>query len=504
MKPEELIKQIEDNLYSVNINPEFSNYGIVETVGDGIAKATGLSSVGYGEEVEFENKAKGLVLNLDEDIVSIVLLSDEQISRGMKVYSTGKILGITVSDQLIGRVIDPMCNPLDEKELKIENGKLYPFEKIAAGITERRPVDKPIKTGIKAVDAMIPIGRGQRELIIGDRGTGKTAIAIDTIINQKKLDLNLKRVICIYCAIGQKRSNVATIVSKLKEAGAMDYTIVVSATASDSASLQYVAPFAACAIGEYFMDKGEDVLVIYDDLTKHAWAYRELSLLLRKPAGREAYPGDIFYLHSRLLERAVCLSEKNGGGTLTALPIIETQGNDVSAYIPTNVISITDGQIYLEADLFNAGIRPALNVGLSVSRVGGAAQTKPMKQLAGPVRLELSQFRELQSFAQFGSDLDEETLKRINRGKVLTEILKQPQYKPYDEASEIIAIYSATSGCLDDVKIDDLMKIENSIIETIKMNNKDLVKKITENKKLDDVTLEELKNAILDCKKTLV
>ena len=504
MKPEELIKQIEDKLYSTNINPELANYGVVETVGDGIVTATGLSSVGYGEEVEFENKAKGLVLNLDEDLVSIVLLSDEKITRGMKVYSTGKILGITVSDQLIGRVIDPMCKPLDEKELKIENGKLYPFEKIAAGITERNPVDRPIKTGIKAVDAMIPIGRGQRELIIGDRGTGKTAIAIDTIINQKKLDLGLKRVVCIYCAIGQKRSNVATIVAKLKEAGAMDYTIVVSATASDSASLQYVAPFAACAIGEYFMDKGEDVLVIYDDLTKHAWAYRELSLLLRKPAGREAYPGDIFYLHSRLLERAVRLSDKNGGGTLTALPIIETQGNDVSAYIPTNVISITDGQIYLEADLFNSGVRPALNVGLSVSRVGGAAQTKPMKQLAGPVRLELSQFRELQSFAQFGSDLDEETLKRIKRGNVLTEILKQPQYKPYDEASEIIAIYSATSGCLDDVKLDDLLKIEKSIIDYVKMNNKDLVKKITENKKLDEATLAELKTAISDCKKTLV
>lgn len=504
MKPEELIKQIEEKLYSVDINPELVNYGIVDTVGDGIVKATGLSSAGYGEEVEFENKAKGLVLNLDEDAVYIVLLSEDEITRGMKVSTTGKILGINVSDKLIGRVINPMCAPLDEKELKIDDGKLYPFEKIAAGIIERSPVDRPVKTGIKAIDSMIPIGRGQRELIIGDRNTGKTAIAIDTIINQKKLDLGLKRVICIYCAIGQKRSNIASIVARLKETGAMDYTIVVSATASDPASMQYVAPFAACAIGEYFMEKGEDVLVVYDDLTKHAWAYRQLSLLLRKPAGREAYPGDIFYLHSRLLERAVRLSDKNGGGTLTALPIIETQGNDVSAYIPTNVISITDGQIYLEGDLFNAGVRPALNVGLSVSRVGGAAQTKPMKQLAGPVRLELSQFRELQSFAQFGSDLDDETLKKINRGKVLTEILKQPQYNPYDEASEIIAIYSATSGCLDDVPVERVMEIEKKIIDFIKLNNKDLILKISENKKIDAVVLEELKKAIFEFKKTLI
>ena len=504
MKPEELIKQIEEKLNCIDTNPELVNYGVVETIGDGIVKATGLSGVGYGEEVEFENKAKGLVLNLDEDAVYIVLLSNSEVVRGMKVFTTGKILGINVSDKLIGRVIDPTCKPLDEKELNIEDGKLYPLEKIAAGIIERSPVDRPIKTGIKAVDAMIPIGRGQRELIIGDRGTGKTAIAIDTIINQKKLDLGLKRVICIYCAIGQKRSTVASIVAKLKEAGAMDYTIVVSATASDPASLQYIAPFAACAIGEYFMEKGEDVLVVYDDLTKHAWAYRQISLLLKKPAGREAYPGDIFYLHSRLLERAVRLSDKNGGGTLTALPIIETQGNDVSAYIPTNVISITDGQIYLEADLFNAGVRPALNVGLSVSRVGGAAQTKPMKQLAGPVRLELSQFRELQSFAQFGSDLDEDTLKKINRGKVLTEILKQPQYKTFDEVAEIIAIYSATSGCLDDVKIDNIMEFESKIIEYVKLNHKELLSKLAENKKLSEETLAQLKEAIMECKKTLI
>ncbi len=504
MKPEELIKQIEDKLNSVNSSPELENFGIVDTVGDGIVRANGLSGAGYGEEVEFENKAKGLVLNLDEDAVYIVLLSEIEVTRGMKVTTTGKILGINVSEKLLGRVIDPMGLPLDEKELKINDGKLYPFEKIAPGIIERSPVDSPIKTGIKAIDAMIPIGRGQRELIIGDRNTGKTAIAIDTIINQKKQDLGLKKVICIYCAIGQKRSNIARIVAKLKEEGALDYTIVVSATASDTASLQYVAPFAACAIGEYFADKGEDVLVVYDDLTKHAWAYRQLSLLLRKPAGREAYPGDIFYLHSRLLERAVRLSDKNGGGTLTALPIIETQGNDMSAYIPTNVISITDGQIYLEADLFNAGIRPALNVGLSVSRVGGAAQTKPMKQLAGPVRLELSQFRELQSFAQFGSDLDDDTLKKLLRGRILTEILKQPQYQPYDEVSEVIAIYSATSGCMDDVPVERVLEIESKIIDFIKTNYKDIVIKISENKKLDENTLSELKKRIEECKKTVI
>ncbi|MCL2335565.1 MAG: F0F1 ATP synthase subunit alpha, partial [Endomicrobia bacterium] len=388
-------------------------------------------------------------------------------------------------------------------ELRHDKPAYYPVEKIAPGIIERASVDRPLKTGIKAIDSMIPIGRGQRELIIGDRGTGKTAIAIDTIINQKKLDMGLKRVICIYCSIGQKKSNLASITAKLKEEGAMDYTVVVAATASDPASMQYIAPLAACAIGEYFMDKGEDVLVVYDDLTKHAWAYRQLSLLIKRPAGREAYPGDIFYLHSRLLERASRMSDRRGGGTLTALPVIETQGNDMSAYIPTNVISITDGQIYLEADLFNAGIRPAINVGLSVSRVGGAAQTKSMKQLAGPVRLELSQFRELQSFAQFGSDLDEDTLKRLERGRRITEILKQPQYRPYDEISETLSLFAVTSGLFDNIDADKVAAAEAQMIEYVKKTCPETVKKLSTGAKIDDNFKDELRKNIEEFKKTI-
>ncbi len=502
MKPEEIIQKIEKQLYSAEINPELVNYGIVETIGDEIVKASGLSNVGYYEEVEFEEGSLGFVLNLDEDFVSIVMLTNSgRVVRGMKVKSTGKVLNIPVSEQMIGRVVNAVGQPIDGMELKHNNPALYPLEKIAPGIIERSSVDRPLKTGIKAIDSMTPIGRGQRELIIGDRGTGKTAIAVDTIINQKKLDMGLKRVICIYCSIGQKKSNLASLTAKLKEHGAMEYSIVVAATASYPASMQYIAPLAACAIGEYFMDRGEDVLVVYDDLTKHAWAYRQISLLIKRPAGREAYPGDIFYLHSRLLERASRMSDEKGGGTLTALPIIETQGNDVSAYIPTNVISITDGQIYLEGDLFNAGIRPAINVGLSVSRVGGAAQTKAMKQLAGPVRLELSQFRELQSFAQFGSDLDEDTLRRLERGKRLTEILKQPQYNPYDEISEIISIFAVTSGMFDDISVDEIMMVEEKLVEYIKKNHPETVKKLSTGAKLDDAMKEELKNNIKEFKK---
>lgn len=502
MKPEEIIQKIEKQLYSAEINPELVNYGIVETIGDEIVKASGLSNVGYYEEVEFEEGSLGFVLNLDEDFVSIVMLTNSgRVVRGMKVKSTGKVLNIPVSEQMIGRVVNAVGQPIDGMELKHKNPALYPLEKIAPGIIERSSVDRPLKTGIKAIDSMTPIGRGQRELIIGDRGTGKTAIAVDTIINQKKLDMGLKRVICIYCSIGQKKSNLASLTAKLKEHGAMEYSIVVAATASYPASMQYIAPLAACAIGEYFMDRGEDVLVVYDDLTKHAWAYRQISLLIKRPAGREAYPGDIFYLHSRLLERASRMSDEKGGGTLTALPIIETQGNDVSAYIPTNVISITDGQIYLEGDLFNAGIRPAINVGLSVSRVGGAAQTKAMKQLAGPVRLELSQFRELQSFAQFGSDLDEDTLRRLERGKRLTEILKQPQYNPYDEISEIISIFAVTSGMFDDISVDEIMMVEEKLVEYIKKNHPETVKKLSTGAKLDDAMKEELKNNIKEFKK---
>ena len=505
MKPEELIQKIEKQLYSSQVNPEKINFGVVETIGDGIVKASGLSDVGYYEEVEFDDGSLGFALNLDEDFVSIVLLSDSgKIVRGMKIKATGRILNVAVSEKLMGRVVNAVGKPIDGAELKHINPAYYPLEKIAPGIIERSSVDRPLKTGIKAIDSMIPIGRGQRELIIGDRVTGKTAIAIDTIINQKKLDLGLKRVICVYCSIGQKRSNIASITGRLKAEGAMDYTIVVAASASDPASMQYIAPLAACAIGEYFMDKGEDVLVIYDDLTKHAWAYRQISLLIKRPAGREAYPGDIFYLHSRLLERAARLSDAKGGGTLTALPIIETQGNDLSAYIPTNVVSITDGQIYLEADLFNSGIRPAINVGLSVSRVGGAAQTKSMKQFAGSVRLELSQFRELQSFAQFGSDLDDETLKRLERGKRITEILKQPQYNPYDEISEIISIFAVTSGLFDDIPIEKIMTAEDQLVEYMKKTHPEAVKKLSSGKKIEDALREELKTAVLEFKKTFV
>ena len=503
MKTQDFIAEIEKKLSSVSATPKSINTGTVLSLGDGIIKASGLSQAGFGEEVEFDDKTRGLVFNLDEDEASIILLSDtNNIVEGMKVKTTGKILGVTVSENLIGRVINPLQEPLDERALK-ETGKFYPFEKIAPGVIERQPVDTPLKTGIKAIDSMIPIGRGQRELIIGDRNTGKTAIAIDAIINQKKKDLGLKRVICIYCAIGQKRGNIAKTVAKLEAEGAMDYTIVINASASDTPALQYLAPFTACAIGEYFMDKGEDVLIVFDDFSKHAWAYRQISLLLRRPAGREAYPGDIFYLHSRILERASRMSDKLGGGSITALPIIETQAGDVSAYIPTNVISITDGQIYLETDLFNSGIRPAINAGLSVSRVGGAAQTKAMKQIAGPLRLELAQFRSLAAFAQFGSDLDEETQKRIERGKRVSEILKQKQYTPYDEASQFISIYAATSGALDDFPVEKISLFEEKIHGYLKTKNKKLVEKLSTGQKVDDKTLTELTSEIKNFVKTL-
>jgi len=503
MNQAELLKQIEKRLLSISIDPKMQNVGTIVSVGDGIVQATGLSKVGFGEEVEFENGERGLSFNLDEDYTSIILLSSEtNVKEGDSIKTTGRILGINGSNDLIGRVVDPLLNPLDGKKLS-GTGELYPFEKIAPGVIERQPVDTPLKTGIKAIDALTPIGRGQRELIIGDRNTGKTAIAIDTIINQKKKDLGLKRVICIYCAIGQKRSNIARIIGKLTEENAMEYTIVVAASASDSAAIQYLAPFAATAIGEYFMDKGEDVLVVFDDFSKHAWAYREISLLLKRPAGREAYPGDIFYLHSRILERASRMSDKLKGGSLTALPIIETQAGDSSAYIPTNVISITDGQIYLENDLFNSGIRPAINTGLSVSRVGGAAQTKIMKQIAGPLRLESAQFRELAAFAQFGSDLDDATLRKIERGKRVAEILKQPQYQPMAEYAEVISIYAAASGLLDDFPIENIRQFEEKIVDFLKTKNKKLLEKLKTGDKMDDKTTTELNAAIESFKKTL-
>lgn len=502
MNQDELIKQIEKRLSTVHLDQKMENVGIVDSVGDGIIQATGLSRVGFGEEVEFQNGARGLSFTLNEDFTSIILLSDaNDIREGDTVKTTGRILGITGSDELIGRAVDPLQNPLDGKRLSLK-GPLYPLEKIAPGVVDREPVDTPLKTGIKAIDSMTPIGRGQRELIIGDRNTGKTAIAIDTIINQKKNDLGLKKVICIYCAIGQKRSNIARIIGKLTEEGAMDYTIIVAASASDSAAMQYLAPFTATAIGEYFMDKGEDVLVVFDDFSKHAWAYREISLLLKRPAGREAYPGDIFYLHSRILERSSRMSEKLGGGSLTALPIIETQAADNSAYIPTNVISITDGQIYLENDLFNAGVRPAINSGQSVSRVGGAAQTKIMKQIAGPLRLESAQFRELAAFAQFGSDLDEATLKKIERGKRVAEILKQPQFSPMAEYEEVISIYAAATGLLDDFPLNKIAEFELKIVGFIKVKNKKLLEKLQKGDKMDDKTQSELRDVIESFKKT--
>lgn len=501
MKPEELIAQIEKRLNSVTVSPEFINKGTVQTVGDGIVKATGLSKAGFGEEVEFKDGTRGLILNLDEDYTSIILLSESKaIVEGTEVKTTGRILSVNAGNFLIGRVVDPLVAPLDGKALNTSRSVAYTLEKVAPGVVARSPVSEPLKTGIKAIDSMIPIGRGQRELIIGDRSTGKTAIAIDTIINQAKKDLGLKQVICVYCAIGQKRGNVAQTVAILEEKGAMDYTIVVSASASDPASLQYLAPYSATSIAEYFMDKGEDVLVIYDDLSKHAWAYRQISLLLRRPAGREAYPGDIFYLHSRLLERAAKLKK---GGSITALPIIETQAGDLSAYIPTNVISITDGQIYLVTDLFNSGIRPAINVGLSVSRVGGAAQTKAMKQIAGPLRLELAQFRELAAFAQFGSDLDEETQKKINRGKKVVEVMKQPQYQPLDEASEIVSIFAATSGVLDDLPIEKISEFESKSVDYVKIKNKKLFELLRKGEKMDDKTVETLTSILEEFKKTI-
>ncbi len=503
MKTAEIISKIEARLSDFSDTGKVAHIGVVARVGDGIVTATGLSRVAYNEEVEFEDGSLGFVLGLDEDYVQIVLLTpDAKVDAGQSVKSTGRILSIRVSDDLLGRVVDPLGNALDGKKLSAK-GEVLPLEQIAPGVIERAPIDTPMKTGILSLDALTPIGRGQRQLIIGDRGTGKTAIAVDTILNQKKRDLDLSQVICIYCAIGQKRANVARTVARLSEEGALDYTVVVAATASDPASYQYLAPYAACTIGEYFMRQGKDVLVIYDDLSKHAWAYRQISLILRRPAGREAYPGDIFYLHSRLLERAARMSEKNGGGSLTAFPVIETQAGDLSAYIPTNVISITDGQIFLDTDLFNQGVRPAISVGLSVSRVGGAAQTKAIKQFAGPLRLEQAQYRELAAFAQFGSDLDEVTQKQIARGKRITEILKQPQYAPASEAAQIIILYAATSGALDSLPVEIVPDFTAGVYEFIMGKNKKLISALSSGQKLEEKTLKDLAHEIEGYKKTL-
>ncbi|HWE53673.1 MAG TPA: F0F1 ATP synthase subunit alpha [Bryobacteraceae bacterium] len=474
---------------------DVSEVGTIMSVGDGIARIHGLDKVMSGELLEFGHGVSGIAMNLDEDQVGSVLLGEYQhISEGQEVRRTGRIMSVPVGEAMIGRVVDALGRPIDNKG-PIVTDKSSPIERIAPGVIDRQPVKQPLQTGIKAIDGMIPIGRGQRELIIGDRQTGKTAIALDTILNQKGGD-----VICIYVAIGQKRSTVAQVVKTLQDYGAMDYTIVVSASASDPAPMQYLAPYSGCAIGEYFRDTKRHALCIYDDLSKHAAAYREISLLLRRPPGREAFPGDVFYLHSRLLERAAKLNDALGGGSLTALPFIETQAGDVSAYIPTNVISITDGQIYLEADLFNSNIRPAVNVGLSVSRVGSNAQIKAMKQVAGPLRLDLAQYRELAAFAQFGSDLDKSSQAQLNRGKRLVEILKQPQYSPLPVEKQVAIIYAATTGQIDDLPVEDCRAFESEFYKFLDNSKPGIWQQIRDKKQLDDALKAELNAAIKEFK----
>ncbi|MGI9071330.1 MAG: F0F1 ATP synthase subunit alpha [Bryobacteraceae bacterium] len=472
-----------------------SETGSVISVGDGIARIYGLENVMAGELVEFGPETVGIALNLEEDQVGVVLLGDfEEVKEGDEVRRTGRIMSIPVGDAMVGRVVDALGRPIDGKGA-IDTKDLSPLERLAPGVVDRQPVKQPVQTGIKAIDAMVPIGRGQRELIIGDRQTGKTTIALDTIMNQKGGDL-----ICIYVAIGQKRSTVAQVVKVLEEHGAMDYTIVVAATASDPAPMQYIAPYAGCSIGEYFRDSKRHALCIYDDLSKHAAAYREISLLLRRPPGREAYPGDVFYLHSRLLERAAKLSDEKGGGSLTALPFIETQAGDVSAYIPTNVISITDGQIYLETDLFNSNVRPAINVGLSVSRVGGSAQVKAMRSVAGSLRLDLAQYRELAAFAQFGSDLDKASQAQLNRGRRLVEILKQGQYSPVPVEKQVMIIFAGTNGYLDDLRVEDVRRFEAELYKFLENSKPDLLKAIREKRELNDEIKKQVTEALKEFK----
>ncbi len=495
---DKIINELEEKLMTYGENSRTQNIGTVVRNTDGVIIASGLSRAAMGEKVIFQDGNIGTILNLDEDSASIILLSEaSSIREGDTLKTTGEMLGINVSEELLGRVISPLGEALDGKS-KIKKGKNMPLEKIAAGVVQREPVNTPLKTGIKAIDSMIPIGRGQRELIIGDRQTGKTAIAIDTIINQKS---NKKPVICIYVAIGQKRSTIAQVIDRLGLEGALSYSVVISASASDPASLQYLAPYCGCAIAEYFLEKGKDVLVVFDDLTKHAWAYRQISLVLRRPAGREAYPGDVFYLHSRLLERSVKLNKQNGGGSITALPIIETQANDISAYIPTNVISITDGQIYLQSDLFNAGIRPAINVGQSVSRVGGAAQTPTIKSVSGKLRLELAQYSSLAAFAQFGSELDAATQKQLDRGKRLTEILKQPQFAPLPESLQVLSIFSVISGLMDDVPVDSFQKFEKEMHDFAKSHYKNVLEALSSGEKPNEQTLKQIKKLLEEFKK---
>ena len=484
-------KQIENFDAGVTV----TEVGTVIKIGDGIAEIHGLEKVMAGELLEFPHDVRGLALNLEEDKVGAVLFGEFQaIREGDLVKRTGRIMQVPVGEALIGRVVDVLGNPIDDGG-PIVTEHFNPVERIAPGVVDRQPVKEPLQTGLKAIDAMVPIGRGQRELIIGDRQTGKTAVAVDTIINQKGKD-----VICIYVAIGQKASTVAQVVKTLQDFGAMDYTIVIKATASDPAAMQFLAPYSGAAMGEYFRDNGKHALTIYDDLSKQAAAYREISLLLRRPPGREAYPGDVFYLHSRLLERAAKLSDLKGGGSLTSLPIIETQAGDISAYIPTNVISITDGQIFLEADLFNSGFRPAINVGNSVSRVGGSAQIKAMKQVAGTLRLDLAQFRELQAFAQFGSDLDKATQAQLARGQRLTEILKQPQYQPMDVEKQVLVIWAATNGYTDDIPVDDVRRFETGLLKFVENSHPGVLAAIAEKKSLTDEIRADLKQVLEDFK----
>ena len=497
LRPEEISSVIKEQIKQYSTKLETSDIGTVIQVADGIARIHGLEKAMQGELLEFPGEVYGMVLNLEEDNVGAVLLGDRKnINEGDIVKTTGRVVEVPVGDQLTGRVVNSLGQPIDNKG-PIETDKYRPIERVASGVISRKSVDTPIQTGIKAIDAMVPIGRGQRELIIGDRQTGKTAIAIDTIINQKGQGVH-----CIYVAIGQKASTVANIVKTLEEFGAMDYTTIVASTASELAPLQYIAPYAGCAIGEERMERGEDVLVVYDDLSKHATAYRTLSLLLRRPPGREAYPGDVFYLHSRLLERAARLSDELGGGSLTALPIIETQAGDVSAYIPTNVISITDGQIYLETEMFNAGFRPAINAGLSVSRVGGSAQIKAMKKIAGPIRTDLAQYRELAAFAQFGSELDDDTKERLDQGERIREVLKQPQYQPLPVEKQVAIIYAAVKKHLLDLPVDQILDFQKELFELIDTKYPEIFTSIAETKVMDDATEEKLIKAINEAKES--
>jgi len=505
INPSEVTKILKEQIKKFGNKAEVTEVGQVLSVGDGIARIYGLDNVQAGEMVEFADGSKGMALNLESDNVGVVIFGDDRnIKEGDIVKRTGSIVDVPVGKELLGRVVDGLGNPIDGKSALDKKLKRNRVEVKAPGIIPRRSVSEPVQTGLKAIDSLIPIGRGQRELIIGDRQTGKTAVAIDTIINQKEINQSgdeKQKLYCIYVAIGQKRSTVAQIVKTLEDAGAMEYTTIVSATASDPAPLQFLAPYAGCTIGEYFRDNGMHALIIYDDLSKQAVAYRQMSLLLRRPPGREAYPGDVFYLHSRLLERAAKLNDENGGGSLTALPIIETQAGDVAAYIPTNVISITDGQIFLETELFNQGIRPAVNVGLSVSRVGSAAQTKAMKKVAGSIKLELAQYREMAAFAQFGSDLDASTQRLLNRGSKLTELLKQKQYSPMSVAEQVISVFCGVKGYLDDIDLKDISEFENKILSKCNSENPEILDTIKKSGKLEEETEKSLIKIIEELKK---